>query len=305
MRLSSAIKPPLSAGAIALSIMTFPAQAASPQAVLEDFLHALYSRDARAAYGLLSEADREVKSLGDYVAESGQFEGAALLLARALAEEIHLDDLRVEAEGDRATVVFEAAIPDANAEAIDDLVLGFADDRLAALAPSEIEAHREALRRTADRGRLPMLRATETWNLVREAEGWRVFLNWAKAVEVRFEAVTLHELGWHFEPLRDRVMARYGETIEMAYRARNIGTRETTGKARHIVGPGEDAGFLEIVSCFCFLEQTLAPGETIELPLVFRIDFDAPDEVQRFDVRYEFYPADRFPGNQAVGAAAG
>lgn len=310
MRNPTTIVPLLSASVAAVMLVVTlqsPAQAASaaPQAVLRDHLHALYSRDTGRAYDLLARADREEKSLADYRAESAPFDGPALLLARTLADAIRFHDLRVEMEGDRATVTFEAVIPDANAAAIDELVLGFADDRLAALSPSALDARQETLRRMAAQDRLPTLRATETWELVREADGWRVFLNWAEAIEVRFEAVTLHDLGWHFEPRRDRVMARYGETIEMAYRARNIGTRETTGKARHIVGPAVDAGFMEIISCFCFLEQTLAPGEAVELPLVFRIDFDAPETVKRFDVRYEFYPADRFPSRHPAGAAAG
>ena len=293
------------AAVLTLAVAAPAAAEVGPERVLVDFLHASYSRDADAAYRLLSRADRVEKSFADYVAESGQLEGPALQLARSLADEIRTRDLRVERDGERAIVRFGAAIPDANAAEIEHLVLGFAPDRLAALGAGEIAARRARLRQLAAEGRLPMLHAAEeTWTLVREDDGWRVFLNWAEAVEVSFEAVVFHDLGWRFVPERRRVMARHGETLQMVYRARNIGRRETTGKARHIVGPAADSGFLEIVSCFCFLEQTLAPGEAVELPLVFRVDFEAPEGITGFQVRYELYPADRFPdGHPQVGAA--
>ena len=53
---------------------------------------------------------------------------------------------------------------------------------------------------------------------------------------------------------------------------------------------------MDVISCFCFLELTLAPGESVELPLVFRIDFAAPDHIRTFKVLYEFYPERSFPG---------
>ena len=277
-----------------------------PQTVLASFVRALYSRDAAEAYRWLAAADREIKSRADYAAEIGAFAGRPLRMARALAAAIEVQELRVMSDADRVTVSFDAVIPNANAAAIDDLALGFSQERLAGLSAAAFDERLATLRRLASAGELPALRARdETWVLLREAGGWRVFLNWAEAVEVRFEAVTFHDLGWQFQPLRQRVMARHGETIRMAYRARNIGRQATTGKARHVVGPAADAAFLEIVACFCFLEQTLAPGEAVELPLVFRVDFMAPETVKQFVVRYEFYPADRFPGGPLLSGAGG
>ena len=70
---------------------------------------------------------------------------------------------------------------------------------------------------------------------------------------------------------------------------------ESSGKARHVIGPPRHADYLEIVACFCFLEQTLAPGQEEVMPLVFRVDFDAPEAVQSFDVHYQFFPLHAFP----------
>ena len=275
--------------------------AAGPEAVLKSFLGAMYSRDAKTAYQLISQADRDVKTLDDYVAETGAFDGAALDLARLLARGIKYRNVDVAISGTRATVTFDAELPNANDPVVDRLVLGFNRSQLSRLSETELEALRDDVRRKVAAGQVPVLRSKgESWKLISEGGQWRVFQNWADAVEVRFSAATFHDLGWEFVPLRDHVMAKHGETLRMAYRVRNVGSKTTTGKARHIVGPRKDAGHLEIISCFCFVEQTLAPGEEAELPLMFRVDYDAPERVTTMNVAYEFYPRKLFPADTAA-----
>lgn len=275
----------------------------SPEPVLRQFLKAIYSRDARTAYGLLSIDDRQVKTLEDYVAETAAFEGRSLNLANALAEGIQLLNLRSEVKGTRATITFDAVLPDANAPSVDNIVRSFDGTRLAHLSKEEMASLEAEIRSKVRATELPVLRSmNESWDLVHENDSWRVFQNWAEAVEVTFDAFTFQELGWEFTPVRDSVMAKHGETIKMAYRAKNIGESETTGKARHIIGPDREAQYLEIIECFCFLEQTLAPGEEVELPLVFRVDYEAPESLKKFDVRYEFYPFHKFPDGRDLEA---
>ncbi len=267
-----------------------------PELVLKEFLQALYSRDAKAAYGLLSRADQDVKTLKQYAAETGAFSGSALSLARALAGGITYKDVQVKTSGTRATVTFDAVLPNANDPAVDELVLGFNRRKLSDLSEHEFLKLERSVRKKARAGELPALRSKgETWSLVLEAGHWRVHRNWAEAIEVNFTAMTFNHLGWEFTPVRDHVMAKHGETVRMAYRVRNVGGKTSTGKARHIIGPGKHAQHLEIISCFCFLEQTLDPGEVAELPLVFRVDYDTPDAIKKFSVAYEFYPVDAFP----------
>jgi len=274
------------------------------ETVLKDYLRAVYSQDAEAAYAFLSEADRDVKAIKDYASDVGAFDGAALVIAKALAEQIDFGRSDVEGTDDYVDVTFDVTLPNANDPTIRDLVHGFDADRLAELPPADIQTLIADIQTLRSSGELPLLTSKgETWTLVRENDQWRVFENWAEAVEVTFDALTFHDLPWEFEPMRTRVMAQHGETIHMAYRAKNIGDEEITAKARHIIGPDEDAAFLDIIACFCFLEETLAPGEETELPLTFRVDFEAPDEVTAFNVTYEFYPAERFPGEPVLETA--
>jgi len=266
------------------------------ETVLKHYLRAVYSRDAETAYGLLSADDQDIKTLDEYAQDVGAFDGPALVVAKALAKQIDFGAFDIQETDEHVDVTFDVTLPNANDPAIRELMRSFDIERLSELTPAEIETLMADIETMRLSGELPILKSEdERWTLVREDDQWRVFENWAEAVEVRFDAATFHDLPWEFEPVRTRVMAKHGETIQMAYRAKNLGDEEITAKAHHIIGPDEDAAYLDIIACFCFLEETLAPGEEAELGLVFRVDFEAPDDVTTFTVKYEFYPAEHFP----------
>ena len=285
---------------LALCLLGMPAPASpttgtTPEDTLKSYIRAIYARDYSAAYRLISATDRKLKSEPQYVQEHGAFSGPALELASTLAALIRFEDLDTTIAGNRATVTFNVVMPDANAPTIRSFLLDFDAQRLQGLSADERAQRAEQLRAMAGNGRLPVLVGEdERWELIREEGRWRLFLNWAGAVEVNFEAVTRAGLRWEFVQLQPMVRAVPGETLQTSYRVKNLADREITGKARHIVIPPADS-YLDIVVCFCFLQQTLDPGEEELLPVVFRVDYDVPDDVQQMQVRYEFYPADKFP----------
>ena len=268
----------------------------SPEVVLETYLRALYARDSDVAYGLLSDLDKAEVSIDHYRDKNGNFTESVLLLSSELARSITLDVIDIEIDGDWAVATLSATIPNANDPSLSEIVAGFDPRRLANLSASELEQRRARLQRLAKYKQLPVIKSTgERWDLVRENGQWRVFENWANSIKVEFMSIVLGELGWSFEPVRSHVLAEPGQTIAMAYRAVNNGSTTSTGKARHIIGPEMNAEHFEIVSCFCFLEQTLKPGEAIEMPLVFRVDYEVPESVRSFNILYEFYPLDDSP----------
>lgn len=271
-------------------------QATIPEAVVQNYLRAVYARDYAGAYEYISLEDRKLKSRDEYLRESGTFSGAALEMARTLAALIRFEDVTTVIDGDRATVAGRLILPNANDPVMQDLFLEFDEERLDALSPAERQARVEQVRQMAQSGRLPViLGENERWELLREQGSWRVFLNWAGAVVVRFGAATKSGLPWEFTPVQPVVRAKPGETMQNFYRVKNVSDRRITGKARHVLDPPEETGHLEIVTCFCFLQQTLDPGEEQELPVVFRVSYEVPDTITEIRIRYEFYPIDQFP----------
>jgi hypothetical protein len=271
-----------------------PTQA--PEAVLRSHLEAVYARDYPGAYDWIAPEDRALKTREEYARENGTFTGVALEVSRALGALMRFEDVKTTIEGDRATVTLKAILPNANAPEVEGLLLDFDETRLAALTPADRQARLETLREMARAGRLPVVVGeSERWELVRAEGSWRVALNWAGAVLVRFEAVTKEGLPWDFEPVRPVIRAKPGETLRTAYRVRNRADREITAKARHVLDPPEETGQLEIVACFCLLQQTLGPGESREVPVVFRVSYDLADTTKEMRVRYEYYPLEKFP----------
>ena len=273
-------------------------QAAAPEEVVKTYLRAVYAREYGAAYDWISLEDRKVKTAEEYLRENGAFSGAPLELARTLASLVRFENTKVATAGDRATVTGKVIYPNANDPAIQDLLLEFDEERLTALSPAERAARVDQLRQMARSGRLPVIVGEhEQWELIREDGSWRVFLNWAGAVIVRFEGIIQAGLPWEFTPVQPVVRATPGETLRMFYRVKNLADRRITGKARHTMDPSEETGYLEIVTAFCFLQQTLNPGEAQELPVVFRVNSEIPESIREIRIRYEFYPLDRFPSS--------
>ncbi|MCC7015855.1 MAG: cytochrome c oxidase assembly protein [Rhodospirillales bacterium] len=93
-----------------------------------------------------------------------------------------------------------------------------------------------------------------------------------RVVTVRFDANVARDLPWRFEPAVPAVKVAVGENVLAFYRARNVSNAPITGTATFNVTPHKAGSFFAKVECFCFTEQTLAPGETVELPVSFFID---------------------------------
>lgn len=101
-----------------------------------------------------------------------------------------------------------------------------------------------------------------------------------RTVRVRFDANVMPDLGWTFRPMQTEMTVRLGETAMAYYEAVNTSDETVTGTATYNVAPSDAGYFFEKIDCFCFTEQTLAPGERIEMPLTF---FVSPDMVDSRD----------------------
>jgi cytochrome c oxidase assembly protein subunit 11 len=79
-------------------------------------------------------------------------------------------------------------------------------------------------------------------------------------------------LPWRFVAETPKIEVRLGETKTVFFRVKNTGTTPSTGIATYNVQPGLMGSFFVKIQCFCFNEQTLQPGETMDFPVVFYID---------------------------------
>ncbi len=126
-----------------------------------------------------------------------------------------------------------------------------------------------------------------------------------RTITVRFDANVAPGFGWKFEPLQRTVEARIGENLLAFYRATNTSDQPLTGTASYNVAPDAAGLHFSKIECFCFTEQTLQPGESIEMPVSFYVDpglVTDPDasRLRQITLSYTFYQTGEQTGpNQA------
>jgi cytochrome c oxidase assembly protein subunit 11 len=119
----------------------------------------------------------------------------------------------------------------------------------------------------------------------------------AGQIGVRFDANTNAKLPWRFEPVQETVRIHPGARTKILYRATNLVARPTTGQAVFNVSPTVVGPYFSKIECFCFTEQTLNGGETVDMPVVFFVDpkiRDDPDtrNIDEITLSYTFYPVE-------------
>ena len=119
----------------------------------------------------------------------------------------------------------------------------------------------------------------------------------AGQIGVRFDANVHPGLPWRFEPVQNQVRIAPGARTQILYRATNLTARPITGQAVFNVTPDTAGQYFNKIECFCFTEQTLKPGESIDMPVVFFVDpkIRTDDETKAIDeitLSYTFYPVE-------------
>ena len=93
-----------------------------------------------------------------------------------------------------------------------------------------------------------------------------------RTVRVTFTADVARGLDWKFQPLQRNLTLKVGENKLAFYVAENRESEPVTGRATFNVSPEIFGPYFSKIECFCFTEQTLQPGQRIEMPVSFFID---------------------------------
>ena len=113
---------------------------------------------------------------------------------------------------------------------------------------------------------------------------------------VRLDANVNPQLNWSFVPVQQEVSLKPGEEVTAIYRATNIGTTPSTGTATFNVTPQKAGPYFMKIECFCFTEQTLKPGESVDMPVRFFLDSEIVSDINTSDIdeivlSYTFFKA--------------
>lgn len=135
-----------------------------------------------------------------------------------------------------------------------------------------------------------------------------------KVIKVRFDANVAPGLAWTFKPVQTQATVRIGERKMAFYQATNLTDKPITGMATYNVSPDTAGGYFMKIHCFCFDQQTLQPGETVDMPVSYYIDPAILEDasarrIDEITLSYTFFPQEeetnKTAANTAVKAADG
>jgi len=127
-------------------------------------------------------------------------------------------------------------------------------------------------------------------------------------ITVRFDASRDKDMPWTFKPVEREMKIRIGETGLAFYEAHNPTDRPVAGSASYNVTPYQAGAFFSKIQCFCFEEQLLQPGETVQMPVTFYVDPEIVDDregkyIHTITLGYTFYEIDLPEDAQAALAS--
>ncbi|MAF28997.1 MAG: cytochrome c oxidase assembly protein [Croceicoccus sp.] len=117
-------------------------------------------------------------------------------------------------------------------------------------------------------------------------------------ISVRFDGNVANGLPWTFRPMQTTSNVVIGEKALAKYEARNNAARDITGTAVFNVSPVQAGKYFTKIECFCFTEQTLKPGQDVEMPVIYYVDpaiLEDPDtkDIEQITLSYSFYESER------------
>jgi len=109
------------------------------------------------------------------------------------------------------------------------------------------------------------------------------------------------------------VDVKVGQSTLAYYKVTNTSDKPVTGIATFNVTPIKAAPYFTKTECFCFTEQTLQPGETVDFPVIFFVDSLIDEETRNDDVKnitlsYTFFETEQTDlagttsSNKSIGA---
>ncbi len=115
-----------------------------------------------------------------------------------------------------------------------------------------------------------------------------------REITVRFNTGVARNMPWDFKPDMKSVKVKVGQDGLIAFSATNLAAQPVTGTAIYNVTPLKAGQYFYKTQCFCFDEQTLAPGKTEHMPVTFFIDPEIlkdrdMDDVNTITLSYTFF----------------
>lgn len=123
-------------------------------------------------------------------------------------------------------------------------------------------------------------------------------LDASRTLTVQFSTTLMAGLPWDIRPLEPSINVHPGELRTTRFLVRNTSDKTIVGQAVPSISPIQAAQHFHKLECFCFKQQSMAPGESREMPLTFIINPEIDSNIRELTLAYAFFPA---PTNTTTG----
>jgi len=104
-------------------------------------------------------------------------------------------------------------------------------------------------------------------------------------ISIRFDGNVASDVPWTFRPQQITKSVQFGERSLALFEAQNLSSVPVTGAATFNVEPDRAGKYFNKIQCFCFTQQTLQPGQKVQMPVIFYVDPAALKDEQMKDVQ--------------------
>jgi hypothetical protein len=257
-----------------------------PLAIAEGYLRATYARDFGAAYDHLSSADQRERTRQNFVNNQGSYRGFTLEVSRKLASFMKVWLLEQEDNRNRRVIKLGYRVP-APAD-LNGLLFNWDQDRLNALSQDNQKHILAELDRREQTGKLLKIEGQETIEFIEEAQGWKVFLDWAAGTHVLLQSNISGSKKIQVRLAATEVTAKNDELFLVNLRVENPNPHPVTFTVIHLVEPPAVADDLQLVECGLLTPTMLEARQEKEFAMAYQLNPAGGQTHRKVKLTYDF-----------------
>jgi hypothetical protein len=275
---------PISRALAGQPILPIPSQE-RPIDIVKSYLQAHQARDPRAAYRHISAIDRSVRDEKTYLRSQESFDGFALELARKLAAEMEVWVIDQETSSTKARFEVGYRVPAGDEMAPQ--LFAWNPVKLNALSANEQRRLLETFDSVKNRGKITTIEGRETFDLVQEKGGWKIFLDWSSRTRVVFKALAPRSGELEVRFLRNDFLVKADDPFQADFTVRNQTNRSTVVSLNHRFEPLRMAENVDMIACGSLAPFRLAPQAVQGMASHYLLRAATPKQAQ-LSIIYDF-----------------
>jgi hypothetical protein len=256
-----------------------------PIDVVKAYLKASYARDYGNAYRYISSQDRHVWNEKSYVSQSESFTGFALELAQKLAESMDVWVVEKQLSSRRAHYKVGYKVP--TADELSSLLFDWDPAKLNALSRPRQKELLDALGKMQKDGKMIMIEGQETFDLVFDEGGWKLFFNWASGIKVTLRADAAPSTGLEARFVQTELIVKQDEPFQIDLKIKNRSKKPVLARIVHRIEPEDMENHIEMIACGALRPLAFQPGDVQEISSAYLIR-DKLATGSKVGITYEF-----------------